>query len=162
SNPATYTKALDPIRALFARLPEAKVRGYAPGRFSFNVPGGRCEQCEGRGYKRIEMDFLEDVWIECEACDTTRFNHETLQVRFNGRSIADVLALSVGQALELFADVPPVARVLRTLADVGLDYLQLGQPAPTLSGGEAQRIKLARELSRKATGRTLYILDEPT
>jgi len=162
SNPATYTKALDPIRDLFRKLPEAKVRGYAPGRFSFNVVGGRCEACEGRGYQRIAMDFLDDVWVECEVCRGTRFNNETLQVRFKGLHIADVLALPVSEARELFADQPPIARVLATLCDVGLDYIQLGQPAPTLSGGEAQRIKLSRELARRGTGRTLYLLDEPT
>ena len=162
SNPATYTKALDPIRQLFAQLPEAKVRGYDPGRFSFNVKGGRCETCEGLGYQRIEMDFLDDVWVECDQCGGSRFNQDTLQVRYRDQSIADVLAMTVDEAREHFADLPQVNRVLQTLYDVGLDYLQLGQPAPTLSGGEAQRIKLARELSKRSTGRTMYLLDEPT
>ncbi|MBI5833411.1 MAG: excinuclease ABC subunit UvrA [Armatimonadetes bacterium] len=162
SNPATYTKVLDPIRQLYAKLPDAKIRGYGPGRFSFNVPGGRCEACEGRGYLRIEMDFLDDVWVECEVCGGTRFNLETLQVKFKGKSIADLLGMAVAEALELFSDVPAVAKILRTLCDVGLDYIHLGQPAPTLSGGEAQRIKLARELARRSTGKTLYLLDEPT
>ena len=162
SNPATYVKALDPIRALFAELPEAKVRGYKVGRFSFNVAGGRCEACRGDGSKRIEMHFLADVFVTCEVCHGKRFNRETLQVKYKGRSIADVLDLTVSDALELFVNFPRIKRILTTLADVGLDYIHLGQPAPTLSGGEAQRIKLAKELSRRDTGRTLYILDEPT
>lgn len=162
SNPATYTKGLDPIRALFADLPEAKARGYPPGRFSFNVPGGRCEACEGHGYQRIEMDFLADVWVRCEVCQGSRFNQETLQVKYKGQNIADVLNMTVAEALAHFEAIPAIQRVLQTLHEVGLDYLQLGQPAPTLSGGEAQRIKLARELARKSTGRTLYLLDEPT
>jgi excinuclease ABC subunit A len=162
SNPATYIKLFDEIRALFAELPEAKVRGYQPGRFSFNKPGGRCEACEGNGSNRLEMDFLADVWVTCPVCEGRRFNRETLQVRFKGKSIHDVLEMDVQEALEHFQHVPKIRGMLQTLHDVGLDYIKLGQPAPTLSGGEAQRIKLARELCRRATGRTLYILDEPT
>jgi excinuclease ABC subunit A len=162
SNPATYTGVFDLIRQLFAQLPEAKVRGYHPRRFSFNKPGGRCEACEGNGQKKIEMHFLPDVWIECDVCHGSRFNPETLAVCYKDRSIADVLQMRVSEALELFANIPKVRRVLQTLADVGLDYLSLGQPAPTLSGGEAQRVKLAAELARPNTGRTLYLLDEPT
>jgi excinuclease ABC subunit A len=162
SNPATYTGVFDLIRQLFAQLPESKVRGYTPRRFSFNKPGGRCEACEGMGQKKIEMHFLPDVWVECDVCHGSRYNPETLAVLYKGRSIADVLQLRVGEALELFVNIPKIRRVLQTLADVGLDYLALGQPAPTLSGGEAQRVKLAAELSRPNTGRTLYLLDEPT
>jgi excinuclease ABC subunit A len=162
SNPATYTGVFDLIRLLFAQLPEAKVRGYQPRRFSFNKPGGRCEACEGNGQKKIEMHFLPDVWVECDVCQGSRYNPETLAVRYKGKSIADVLLMRVSQALELFANIPKVRRVLETLADVGLDYLALGQAAPTLSGGEAQRVKLAAELARPNTGRTLYLLDEPT
>ncbi len=162
SNPATYTGVFDLIRRLFAQLPEARVRGWQPRRFSFNQPGGRCEACEGMGQKRIEMHFLPDVWIECDVCHGARYNPETLQVRYKGKNIADVLNLRVSQALELFENIPSIRRVLQTLADVGLDYLALGQPAPTLSGGEAQRVKLAAELARPNTGRTLYLLDEPT
>ncbi len=162
SNPATYIKVFDEIRALFAELPEAKVRGYQPGRFSFNKPGGRCEACEGNGSNRLEMDFLADVWVTCPVCEGRRFNRETLQVRFKGKSIHDVLEMDVQEALEHFQNVPRIRGMLQTLHDVGLDYIKLGQPAPTLSGGEAQRIKLARELCRRSTGRTLYILDEPT
>jgi excinuclease ABC subunit A len=162
SNPATYIKVFDEIRALFAQLPEAKIRGYQPGRFSFNKPGGRCEACEGNGSNRLEMDFLADVWVTCPVCDGRRFNRETLQVRYKGKSIHDVLEMDVQEALEHFQNVPKIRGMLRTLHDVGLDYIKLGQAAPTLSGGEAQRIKLARELCRRATGRTLYILDEPT
>jgi excinuclease ABC subunit A len=162
SNPATYIKLFDEIRSLFAELPEAKVRGYKPGRFSFNKPGGRCEACEGNGSNRLEMDFLADVWVTCPVCEGRRFNRETLQVRFKGKSIEDVLEMDVQQALEHFANLPKIRAMLQTLHDVGLDYLKLGQASPTLSGGEAQRIKLARELVRRATGRTLYILDEPT
>ncbi len=162
SNPATYIKVFDDIRSLYAKLPESKTRGYKPGRFSFNVSGGRCEACEGNGSNRLEMDFLADVWVTCPVCEGHRFNRETLQVRFKGQSIADVLEMDIQQALEHFENVPDVRHKLQTLHDVGLDYLKLGQPSPTLSGGEAQRIKLARELVKKSTGRTLYLLDEPT
>ncbi|MEX2560076.1 MAG: excinuclease ABC subunit UvrA, partial [Pirellulales bacterium] len=162
SNPATYTGVFDLIRTLFAQLPDARLRGYAPRRFSFNVPGGRCEKCEGNGQLSIEMHFLPDVWVECDECRGRRYNEQTLAVRFRGQSIADVLDMSCGQALELFANIPNIRRVLQTICDVGLDYLRLGQPAPTLSGGEAQRVKLAAELARPDTGQTLYLLDEPT
>src|SRR5262249_13369978 len=162
SNPATYIKVFDEIRTLFAEMPESKVRGYKPGRFSFNKPGGRCEACEGNGSNRLEMDFLADVWVTCPVCEGRRFNRETLQVRFKGKNIHDVLEMDVQEALELFANVPKVRTMLQTLHDVGLDYVKLGQASPTLSGGEAQRIKLARELCKRSTGRTLYILDEPT
>jgi excinuclease ABC subunit A len=162
SNPATYTGLFDLIRELFAKLPESKVRGYQPRRFSFNKPGGRCEACEGNGQKKIEMHFLPDVWVECDVCHGARYNPETLAVKYKGKSIADVLNMRVSEALEVFANIPKVRRVLQTLADVGLEYLALGQPAPTLSGGEAQRVKLAAELARPQTGRTLYLLDEPT
>jgi excinuclease ABC subunit A len=162
SNPATYIKVFDEIRALFADVTDAKVRGYQPGRFSFNRPGGRCEACEGNGSTRLEMDFLADVWVTCPVCEGRRFNRETLQVRYRGRNIHDVLEMDVQQALEHFEHAPKIRPMLQTLHDVGLDYVKLGQPSPTLSGGEAQRIKLARELCRRATGRTLYILDEPT
>ncbi len=167
SNPATYIKVFDEIRGLFARLPDSKVRGFRPGRFSFNVPtgpkgGGRCEACEGNGATRVEMDFLADVWVTCPVCQGRRFSRETLAIRYKGRSIADVLDMDVQEALEHFANIPKVARMLQTLHDVGLDYLKLGQSSTTLSGGEAQRIKLARELVKTSTGRTLYLLDEPT
>ncbi len=162
SNPGTYIKVFDSIRDLFAQLPDAKRRGYKPGRFSFNVAGGRCEACEGNGANRLEMDFLADVWVTCPVCQGARFNRETLQVRFKGKSIADVLEMDVQQALELFENIPDIRHKLQTLHDVGLDYLKIGQPSPTLSGGEAQRIKLARELVKKSTGSTLYLLDEPT
>ena len=162
SNPATYIKVFDEIRAFFAELPGARVRGWTPGRFSFNVKGGRCEACQGDGVRRIEMHFLSDVYVRCEACQGHRFNEATLEVRFKGKSIADVLELTVAEAAEHFAAHPKVLGPLLLLRDVGLDYLKLGQPSPTLSGGEAQRIKLSRELSKVATGRTLYILDEPT
>ncbi len=162
SNPATYIGVYDDIRMILAQVPEAKARGYAAGRFSFNVKGGRCEACQGHGQKRVEMHFLPDVWITCDACKGTRFNRETLQIKFKGRSIAEVLNMDVQQALEFFGAFPTVKRLLGTLHDVGLDYLKLGQSATTLSGGEAQRVKLSKELARVATGRTLYILDEPT
>ncbi|MBL8820414.1 MAG: excinuclease ABC subunit UvrA [Planctomyces sp.] len=162
SNPATYTGVFDEIRELFCRMPEAKVRGYKPGRFSFNRPGGRCEDCEGMGQKKIEMHFLPDVWVECPTCRGKRFNAETLTVQFNSCSIADVLEMPISRALEVFQNVPKIRAPLATLAAIGLDYLTLGQSAPTLSGGEAQRIKLAAELSRPNRGRTLYLLDEPT
>jgi len=162
SNPATFTGAFDLIRSLYAQLPESKLRGYSPRRFSFNVPGGRCEKCEGNGQLKIEMHFLPDVWVECDACGGRRYEPETLAVRYHGQSIADVLDMPCSQAARLFENVPKIRRILQTLCDVGLDYLTLGQPAPTLSGGEAQRVKLAAELSRPDTGRTLYLLDEPT
>ena len=162
SNPATYIKVFDDIRRFFAQLPDARVHAYKPGRFSFNVKGGRCESCQGDGLRRIEMHFLSDVFVRCEQCAGKRFNEATLQVRYKDKSIADVLELTVAEALSLFAAHPKVAAPLRLLERVGVDYLPLGQPSPTLSGGEAQRIKLARELRRKATGRTLYVLDEPT
>jgi excinuclease ABC subunit A len=162
SNPATYIKVFDEIRRLYARLPDAKARGYKVGRFSFNVPGGRCEACEGNGSNRLEMDFLADVWVTCPVCEGHRFNHETLQILFKDKSISQVLEMDVQQALEHFANIPTIRRGLQTLHDVGLDYLKLGQPSPTLSGGEAQRIKLARELTKRSTGKTLYLLDEPT
>ncbi|HEU5196385.1 MAG TPA: excinuclease ABC subunit UvrA [Methylomirabilota bacterium] len=162
SNPATYTGVFAFIRALFARTPEARMRGYAPGRFSFNVKGGRCEACQGDGLVKIEMHFLPDVYVTCEVCKAKRYNRETLEVRYKGRNIADILDMTVAEALGFFEPVPAIKQKLRTLHDVGLDYIRLGQSATTLSGGEAQRVKLATELSRRATGRTLYILDEPT
>ncbi|MCG8451472.1 MAG: excinuclease ABC subunit UvrA, partial [Pirellulales bacterium] len=162
SNPATYIKVFDEIRSLFAQLPESKRRGYKPGRFSFNVAGGRCEACSGNGSNKLEMDFLADVWITCNVCQGHRFNHEALQIEFKGKSISDVLEMDVQQALEHFENIPKIRQKLETLHAVGLDYLKLGQPSPTLSGGEAQRIKLARELVKKSTGKTLYMLDEPT
>ena len=162
SNPATYTKLFDDIRALFARTPDAKLRGYAAGRFSFNVKGGRCESCQGQGREKIEMHFLPDVYVPCEVCKGTRYNRETLQVRYKGKSIADILSMSVEESLTFFENVPRIRRRLQTLYDVGMTYVELGQPATELSGGEAQRIKLAKELSKRSTGKTLYILDEPT
>ena len=162
SNPATYTNIFDHIRQLFAQTQESRARGYKPGRFSFNVKGGRCEVCRGDGQIKIEMHFLPDVYVPCEQCHGKRYNRETLEVRFKGKNIGDVLEMSVEEALEFFENVPKIARRLRTLHDVGLDYIRLGQPATTLSGGEAQRVKLATELSKVATGDTLYILDEPT
>lgn len=162
SNPATYTGMFSDIRALFSELPEAKIRGYKPGRFSFNVKGGRCEDCEGAGMKKIEMEFLPDVHVACESCKGKRFNRETLEVRFKGKSIADILDMTVEQALGFFEHQPKILRKITTLHEVGLDYITLGQQATTLSGGEAQRVKLAEELSKKDTGKTLYILDEPT
>jgi excinuclease ABC subunit A len=162
SNPATYTGVFDAIRKLFAETPEAKVRGYLQGRFSFNVKGGRCEACAGDGTLRIEMNFLPDVYVPCETCHGARYNRETLEVHYKGRSIADVLDMPIEQAADFFAPVPSIARHLRTLVDVGLGYVRLGQSAPTLSGGEAQRVKLAAELQKRSTGRTVYVLDEPT
>jgi excinuclease ABC subunit A len=162
SNPATYTGLFDVIRDLFSKTQEARARGYKPGRFSFNVKGGRCEVCRGDGQIKIEMHFLPDVYVPCEQCHGKRYNKETLDVRFKGRSIADVLDMPVEEALEFFQHIPKIRRRLETLNDVGLGYIRLGQPATTLSGGEAQRVKLATELSKVATGRTLYILDEPT
>ncbi|MGZ8583413.1 MAG: excinuclease ABC subunit UvrA [Actinomycetota bacterium] len=162
SNPATYTGVFDHVRKLFAQVPEAKLRGYQPGRFSFNVRGGRCEHCAGDGQIKIEMHFLPDVYVTCEACKGKRYNRETLEVRYKGRSIADVLEMSVDEALEFFQHIPPIKRHMQTLSDVGLGYVRLGQPAPTLSGGEAQRIKLSSELHKRATGNTMYVLDEPT
>ena len=162
SNPATYTKLFDRIRALFSSTPEARARGYLPGRFSFNVRGGRCEACRGDGNIKIEMHFLPDVYVPCEVCEGRRYNRDTLEVRWKGRSIADILDMPVEEALSFFEAQPPIARILQTIYDVGLGYIRLGQPAPTLSGGEAQRVKLASELGKRATGNTLYILDEPT
>ena len=162
SNPATYIGLFDQIRDLFARTPEARARGYKPGRFSFNVKGGRCEVCRGDGQIKIEMHFLPDVYVPCEQCDGKRYNRETLEVRFKGKTIADVLEMPVEEALGFFRHIPKIKRRIQSLHDVGLDYMRLGQPATTLSGGEAQRVKLASELSKVATGQTLYILDEPT
>ncbi len=162
SNPATYTKVFDDIRKLFASLPEAQVRGYQPGRFSFNVKGGRCETCQGGGVKTIEMNFLPDVYVQCESCQGKRYNRETLEVRYKGKTINDVLNLTIGQAVEFFENIPSIIQKIRTLKDVGLGYITLGQQSTTLSGGEAQRVKLAAELSRRDTGKTFYILDEPT
>jgi excinuclease ABC subunit A len=162
SNPATYTGIFAHVRELFAQLPESRARGYGPGRFSFNVKGGRCEACTGDGVLRIEMHFLPDVFVTCEVCGGRRYARETLEVAYRGKSIADVLDLTVGEALEFLASFPLIRARLATLCDVGLDYVKLGQPATTLSGGEAQRIKLARELGRRTAGKTLYILDEPT
>ncbi len=162
SNPATYTGVFSPIRDWFAALPEAKMRGYAAGRFSFNVKGGRCEACQGDGVLKVEMHFLPDVYVKCDECHGTRYNRETLEVKFKGKSVADVLDMTVDEALSFFAAVPTIKNKLLLLKRVGLGYIRLGQSATTLSGGEAQRVKLAKELSKKATGRTLYILDEPT
>jgi excinuclease ABC subunit A len=162
SNPATYTNVFNPIRELLSRTPEARARGYAPGRFSFNVKGGRCEACSGDGQIKIEMHFLPDIYVTCDVCGGKRYNRETLQVHYKGKSIADILALTAEQALELFENIPSIANICRTLVEVGLGYIQLGQSSTTLSGGEAQRVKLAKELARRSTGRTLYLLDEPT
>jgi excinuclease ABC subunit A len=162
SNPATYTNLFNPIRDLFSSMPESKIRGYKPGRFSFNVKGGRCEACQGQGQNRIEMQFLPDVYVPCDVCHGARYNAETLQVKYKGLNISDVLDLTIDEALEFFENLNPIRRKLQTLQDVGLGYIHLGQPAPTLSGGEAQRVKLSRELSKIATGRTIYILDEPS
>ncbi|MCD6031613.1 MAG: excinuclease subunit, partial [Thermomicrobiales bacterium] len=162
SNPATYTGLFTPIRELYASMPEAKARGYMPGRFSFNVKGGRCEACKGEGIIQIEMNFLPDVFVPCEVCQGKRYNREALEITYKGKSIADVLDMTVAEALDFFQNVPAIKNKLQTLNDVGLSYIKLGQPATQLSGGEAQRVKLSSELSRRATGRTLYILDEPT
>jgi excinuclease ABC subunit A len=162
SNPATYTGLFTPLRELFAQVPEARARGYSPGRFSFNVRGGRCEACQGDGLIKVEMHFLPDVYVPCDVCAGKRYNRETLEILYKGYSIHDVLEMTVEDALALFEPVPSIARKLETLLDVGLSYIKLGQPATTLSGGEAQRVKLSKELSRRDTGRTLYILDEPT
>ncbi|MDQ6748503.1 MAG: excinuclease ABC subunit UvrA, partial [Candidatus Dormibacteraeota bacterium] len=162
SNPATYVGVFTYIRELFATLPEARERGYTPGRFSFTGKGGRCEACQGDGMIKIEMNFLPDVYVPCEVCKGKRYNREALEVRFKGHSISDVLDMSVAEALELFQNIPRIARKLETLNEVGLGYIRLGQPATTLSGGEAQRVKLSTELSRRDTGMTFYILDEPT
>jgi excinuclease ABC subunit A len=162
SNPATYTGLFTPVRELFASVPEARVRGYAPGRFSFNVKGGRCEACQGDGYIEIEMHFLPDVTVPCDVCKGKRYNREALEVTFRGKTIADVLDMTVDAALDFFSAFPRIRAKLQTLKDVGLGYIRMGQPATTVSGGEAQRIKLSTELSRRSTGRTLYILDEPT
>ena len=162
SNPATYTGVFDQIRDLFAATPDAKAKGYAKGRFSFNVKGGRCEACAGDGILKIEMHFLPDVYVPCEVCGGKRYNRETLEVKYKGKSIFDVLDMTVEEALQFFENVPSIHRKIETLYDVGLSYIKLGQPSTTLSGGEAQRIKLATELSRRSTGKTIYILDEPT
>ncbi len=162
SNPATYTGVFADIRSLFVNLPEAKIRGYKPGRFSFNVKGGRCETCKGNGYKTIEMNFLPDVLVPCEECGGKRYNRETLEVRFKGKSIADVLDMTINQAVEFFANTPVILKKLKVLQEVGLGYIKLGQPSSTLSGGENQRVKLATELAKRDTGKTLFILDEPT
>jgi excinuclease ABC subunit A len=162
SNPATYTGLFTPIRELFTQLPESRIRGYGPGRFSFNVKGGRCEACQGDGLVKVEMHFLPDVYVPCDVCKGRRYNRETLEVRYRGESIADVLDLTVAEALEFFASQPRIRAKLELLNDVGLGYIHLGQSATTLSGGEAQRVKLATELSKRDTGRTLYLLDEPT
>ena len=162
SNPATYTGVFDHVRKLFAATAEAKVRGYQPGRFSFNVKGGRCEACSGDGTIKIEMQFLPDVYVPCEVCHGARYNRETLEVHYKGKTISEVLDMPIEEGLEFFEAIPAIRRHLQTLNDVGLGYVRLGQPAPTLSGGEAQRVKLASELQRRSTGRTIYVLDEPT
>ncbi|MBP6437691.1 MAG: excinuclease ABC subunit UvrA, partial [Paludibacteraceae bacterium] len=162
SNPATYTGIFSDIRNLYVNLPEAQIRGYKPGRFSFNVKGGRCETCKGNGYNRLEMSFLADVYVPCPDCHGKRYNRETLEVRFKGKSIADVLNMTINQAVEFFDNIPTIVHRLRVLQDVGLGYIKVGQPSTTLSGGESQRVKLATELAKKDTGQTMYILDEPT
>lgn len=162
SNPATYVKLMGHIRDLFAMLPDSRARGYKPGRFSFNVKGGRCEACRGHGKKRVEMHFLADVWVTCNLCKGTRFNKETLQIHYKGKNISDILDMDVDEALRFFENIPRIRKILKTLEEVGLGYVKLGQSATTLSGGEAQRIKLARELAKVSKGDTVYILDEPT
>ena len=162
SNPATYTGVFDHVRKLFAQTQEAKIRGYQPGRFSFNVKGGRCEACSGDGTLKIEMNFLPDVYVPCEVCHGARYNRETLEVHYKGKTIAEVLNMPIEEASEFFAAIPAIARHLKTLVEVGLGYVRMGQSAPTLSGGEAQRVKLSAELQKRSTGRTIYILDEPT
>ena len=162
SNPATYTGLFTLIRDFYAQLPEAKIRGYNTGRFSFNVQGGRCEECQGAGMKKIEMNFLPDVYVQCDVCNGKRYNQETLQVKYKGKSIADVLSMPISESLQYFDKIPKIKRKLKILNDVGLGYLTLGQQSPTLSGGEAQRIKLSTELSKRSTGKTLFLLDEPT
>lgn len=162
SNPATYTGVFGEIRSLFAKTPEAAIRGYKPGRFSFNVKGGRCETCGGGGVRVIEMNFLPDVYVECETCNGKRFNRETLEIRYKGKSIADVLEMTINEAVDFFELIPKIYRKVKTIQDVGLGYISLGQQSTTLSGGEAQRVKLATELSKRNTGNTFYILDEPT
>jgi excinuclease ABC subunit A len=162
SNPATYTGVWDHVRKLFASTTEAKMRGYQPGRFSFNVKGGRCEACSGDGTLKIEMNFLPDVYVPCEVCKGARFNRETLEVHYKGKTVAEVLDMPIEEAADFFEAIPAISRHLRTLTDVGLGYVRLGQPATTLSGGEAQRVKLASELQKRSTGRTIYVLDEPT
>jgi len=162
SNPVTYTNVFSDIRTLFTQLPESKVRGYKPGRFSFNVKGGRCEECQGGGLKLIEMNFLPDVYVHCDKCNGKRYNRETLEVRYKGKSISDVLDMTINQGVEFFENIPSIVNHLKTLQEVGLGYITLGQSSTTLSGGEAQRVKLASELAKRDTGKTLYILDEPT
>ncbi|MCC5914858.1 MAG: excinuclease ABC subunit UvrA, partial [Balneolaceae bacterium] len=162
SNPGTYTKVFDHIRSLFAELPESKIRGYDQGRFSFNVKGGRCEACQGDGVRKIEMNFLPDIYVDCESCGGKRYNRETLEIHYKGKNISDVLTMPIREASEFFDTVPSIKRKLKTLNSVGLGYLTLGQSSTTLSGGEAQRIKLSRELSKIGTGDTVYIMDEPT
>jgi excinuclease ABC subunit A len=162
SNPATYTGVFDEVRKVFAKTREAKIRGYEPGRFSFNVKGGRCESCQGQGTKVIEMHFLPDVYVSCEVCKGTRYNAETLEIHYRGKNIADVLAMTIEESLSFFENFPQIHRVLKALNDVGLSYVKLGQPSTQLSGGEAQRVKLATELGKTSTNHTLYVLDEPT
>ena len=162
SNPVTYTNVFSDIRNLFAQLPEAKIRAYKPGRFSFNVKGGRCEDCQGGGLKLIEMNFLPDVYVHCDKCNGKRYNRETLEVRYKGKSISDVLNMTIEQGVEFFEHIPSISTKLKTLQDVGLGYITLGQSSTTLSGGESQRVKLAAELAKRDTGKTIYILDEPT
>ncbi|MCD4679281.1 MAG: excinuclease ABC subunit UvrA, partial [Bacteroidales bacterium] len=162
SNPATYTSVFDEIRKLYQQIPESKIRGYKPGRFSFNVKGGRCETCKGAGIKTIEMNFLPDVYVPCESCNGKRYNRETLEIRYKGKSINDVLNFTMNQAVEFFKNIPPIVQKISTMREVGLGYITLGQQSTTLSGGEAQRVKLAAELSKRDTGKTVYILDEPT